>query len=110
MDWPVRLRLPKGVRRSQLGFLNDEVQFRSTAYRGLYRVCSVTDDQGHRRWRNSRRCLEDVLDERPSGERMQDFRQPRLHSRAVACGEHDDVYVRGAHLCYTTNILRPLDH
>jgi hypothetical protein len=104
-----RFRLLERMRRSQLRFLNDKAQIRSIAYQCLYCVSSVTDDQGYGRWRNRLRDLEDVFNERFSGEPMQDLRHTRLHSGPLACGEHDDVYIGWHHLCYTTNILRSFD-
>ena len=59
-------------------------------------IAAETDDDGDRARRKRAHGGQDMGDERPAGQRVQDFRQRRMHALALPGGEDRDVE-RGGH-------------
>ena len=87
-----RLGLQQRVARAELRRLHDELRGGpSRRERGAHLVGAVADDDHGVDPREAHRRPEHVLDEGPSGQRVQHLRPRRLHPRALAGRENHDV-------------------
>ena len=77
----LRLQHPGAARRND-GELGAE--------RGLYLLATVTVHDMHRSGFEGARSREHMPEQRPTGERLQDFRQGGVHPFALTCCQDDD--------------------
>jgi hypothetical protein len=85
------LRLLEGVGRPELWLLNGEPNIGVFASLLANHLGTVADDQRDSGWRNGIRGLQNMLNQRASGQRMQHLRQPGLHTGSLAGSEDNDV-------------------
>ena len=71
--------------------LRDELQRRTVRERRADLVRAMADHENRPLRLELIRRPQEMLDERPPRQRMQHFRPRRLHARALACGQDDDV-------------------
>jgi len=74
------------VRRAELWLLHHKAETGAWRERLTHRVGLMTDDDGGGRGRENRRRVKDVMNERPSGDLVEDLGPRRLHARPLAGG------------------------
>ena len=91
----VSFRLLKRVRGSLLRFLKRELQVEPVTQPFADGVGAVADDERHGGGSDRLRRPNDMLNHRPSSDRMQHFWQAGLHPGSLAGGKDNDVGVSG---------------
>ena len=83
------------MRGAPLRFLERELEgpCRGVGQAFANQIGAVPDNDGDRCRRDGLGGAQDVLNHRPTGNLVQDLGQLRLHARALAGREHDDVGV-----------------
>ena len=76
---------------AELRRLDDEPDVGPVRQGRAHVVGPVTHDDGRGAGRERGARADDVIDERPAGQRMDDLRHGGFHPCPFACGENDDV-------------------
>jgi hypothetical protein len=92
-----RLRLLQRVRGAALRLLQRELKAGNVAKPVANGVRLVTDDERGGGGADGGRRPQDVSHHRAPGYRMEDFWQPRFHTRALSGSQNDDVSLRIGH-------------